>query len=200
MIYCTNCGHSNDDTARSCVKCGARFTGQSGTTPFTTAPPPANPGTQQQQGSPWGGTPPPHGWQQPPQQQGMQPVYTGPGLYAVGEKREPVMTLVLPLVTCGIYGFYWWYVTATEIRNALNRPDINPGMDLMLGILTCGIYFIFLAHKYTQLMLEMQDRAGLPRNDISLVALLLYIFFNPASFFIMQTELNRIWDAAMSRR
>ncbi len=124
----------------------------------------------------------------------------GGGLFAVGEKRDPILVLVLTLVTCGIYGIYWWYVSMTEIKNSLGREDINPAIELLLGFVTCGIYFIYLHYKYPQLLLEMQDRVRLPRNDISLISLLLAVFgLGLVSVFIMQTEMNKIWDAAGAR-
>lgn len=128
----------------------------------------------------------------------LQPWWGG-GLFAIGERRDPVMVLVFSLLTCGLYSWYWWFVTATDVKNALRREDINPAMELVLSFVTCGIYLIFLYYKYPQMMLEMQERVRLPRNDISTVSLLLGIFFPLAAMFIIQTELNKIWDAADGR-
>ncbi len=194
MIYCTNCGQPNDDAARSCTNCGKQFGGQANSQPFQTAPPP---GAQ----APGGYAPP----QTPPYGDpayGMQ--YAGggarAGLYSVGEKRDPIMVLVFTLITCGIYGIWWWYTIMTEIKNSLGREDINPGMDLVLAIVTCGLYGIYLYYKYPQLMLEMQDRAGLPRNDISVISIVLSVVgLAVVSIFMIQTELNKIWDGAGRR-
>jgi hypothetical protein len=206
MIYCTRCGHQNDDVARSCVNCGASFGGQAGTTPFTTGTPPgAGPQQEQQQqqyqqqqqqlGNPWGAP------QYAATPQPMQPLYGSAGLAAVGQKRDPVMVIVFTLLTCGIYGFWWWYTAGEEIKNSLNRTDINPALDVILGICTCGVYFIYLSYRYPQLILEMEDRVGLPRNDITILTLLLSVFgLQIVSTFMIQTELNKVWDAALTRR
>lgn len=193
MIFCTTCGQQNDDAARNCTNCGAAFGGQSGSTPFTTGTPGA--GTQQQQpGAPGSWASPPYG----DPAQGMQQAPSGrAGLYAVGEKRDPVMVLVLSFVTCGIYLFYEIYKVSSEIRDALGRQDVNPTMDLVLGIFTCGLYFIYLAYRYPQLILEMQDRVRLPRNDISLVSIILAVCgLSMISIFMIQTELNKVWEAS----
>ena len=215
MIACPSCGAGNVEGTRFCVKCG---------TTLPTAPGPeswrqsGDLGQQQQPsgGTPSGGfapgsqpsgysTPDPYApaaqssWSQQPQ--AMQPGYNAAGLFAIGEKREPMMVVLFTLLTCGFYGWYWLYTSITEIKNALGREDINPGMELVLGIVTCGIYMIYLFYKYPQLMLEMQDRAGRPRNDISMMSLLLAIFgLGIVSIAIMQSELNNIWDAAAARR
>lgn len=216
MIACPSCGAGNVEGTRFCVKCG--------TTLPTSAPAPetwrqsGDLGQQQpSQGAPSGGfssgsqpggysTPDPYapaapsGWPQQPQS--MQQSYGGgAGLLAIGEKREPMMVVLFTILTCGIYGWFWIYTTATEIKNALGRDDINPGMEVVLSIVTCGIYMVYLFYKYPQLMLEMQDRAGRPRNDISMTSLLLGVFgLGIVSIAIMQSELNNIWDAAAARR
>ena len=194
MIYCTNCGQPNDDAARVCTNCGKQFGGQASSQPFATAPPP---GAQ----APGGYAPP----QNPPYgdpSYGMQ--YAGggarAGLYAAGENRDPIMVIVFSIITCGIYAIWWWYTIMTEIKNSLGREDVNPGLDLVLALVTCGLYGIYLHYKYPQLMLEMQDRAGLPRNDISVISLVLAVVgLGVVSLFMMQTELNKIWDAAGRR-
>jgi hypothetical protein len=190
MIFCTKCGQQNDDAARNCINCGAPFGGQSGSTPFTTAGP-ASPGAEQQTGSPW--ATPSYG-----EQAYMQP---GPGgIMTPGQKRDPIMVLILGLVTCGIYMIYWIYITSTEIKNALRREDVNPALDVVLAIVTCGIWLIYLSYKYPQLILELQDRARIPRNDISVISLILTIVgLSPVSFFMIQSELNKVWEAAGQR-
>jgi CheY-like chemotaxis protein len=114
-----------------------------------------------------------------------------------GAPRDPLMVVLFGFLTCGIYLWYWLYTVSTEIKNALGREDINPTMDVVLSLVTCGIYFIYLLYKCPQLMLEMQDRSGKPRNDVSMTALLLGIFgLGIVSVAIIQSELNAIWEAA----
>jgi len=215
MIACPSCGAGNVEGTRFCVKCGT-------TLPATPAPETWRQSGDlgQQQGAPSGGfAPDPQQQQQqqgggyqtpdpyapaaaswPQQPQAMQQGYGGAGLYSVGEKRDPMMVVLFTFLTCGIYGWYWIYTVITEIKNSLGREDINPAMELILGIVTCGIYMIYIFYKYPQLMLEMQDRAGRPRNDISMTSLLLAIFgLGIISIAIMQGELNNIWDAASRR-
>lgn len=120
---------------------------------------------------------------------------------AVGEKREPVMVIVFTLISCGIYGLWWMHTYATEVKNALGRQDLNPTTDIVLSLVTCGIWgIIAFYYKYPKLIPDLQQRVGLPPNDISTMTLLLGIFFAPVSLFMIQTELNKIWDAAAGVR
>jgi hypothetical protein len=190
MIYCTNCGQQNADDARTCFNCGNAFTGQGSSTPFS-APSGAQ---QQQQQTPWG-TP---GYGAPMQQRPGG----GAGLSAIGEKRDPIMVIVFGILTCGIYMYFWVYQTSLEIKNALGgREDINPTLDVVLSIFTCGLYVIYLAYRYPQLLMELQDRSGQPRNDITTISIILAICgLGIVSLFMIQTELNKVWDAAAARR
>jgi hypothetical protein len=188
MIYCSKCGQANDDATRVCMSCGAMFNEKGGAAPFTTTTAdPAQAGAKQP-GSAW--TTPlyePPGYMQP----------QGGSIMTTGEKRDPVMVLILSFLTCGIYAIYWTYKTGSEMKDALGRDDINPALDAVLSIITCYLWFIYLAYKHPQLLLQLQERAGLPRNDITLVSLILAIVgLSPVSFFMIQSELNNVWDAA----
>lgn len=191
MIYCSKCGQANDDAARVCLSCGAMFNERGGAAPFRTADPATATGEVRQAGDLW--TTPlyePPGYMQPQGGAGMTP----------GEKRDPVMVLVFGILTCGIYALYWVYKTSSEVKDALGRDDVNPALDTVLSLITCYLWFIYLAYRYPQLILQLQEKAGLPRNDISLISLILSIVgLGPISFFMIQSELNRVWDAAERR-
>jgi hypothetical protein len=118
-------------------------------------------------------------------------------LQALGVKREPMTVMLLSLVTCGLYALWWGYVYGNEIKAALGRDDLNVALDTALAVPTCGLWGVYaFAYKYPLLLVEMQRRVGLPRNDIALITLLLTLAFFPAACFMIQTELNKIWDAA----
>lgn len=212
MISCPSCGAENAEGTRFCVKCGTTLSsapspeswrapsGDLNQTRLSDPPPVSDP---QPEAPPVGGYQPtsdPYAAPAPIWQPGGSAGGGGIGLMALGEKREPVQVVIFSFLTCGIYLIWWWYTIITEIKNALNRQDINPGMELVLSIVTCGIYGIYLYYKYPQLMLEMQDKAGRPRNDISMTSLLLAIFgLGIVSIAIIQSELNNIWDTAGRR-
>lgn len=176
-------------------------------------PPPQPPYGSQPYGDPYANQPygaPPYGDQQQPYG-GLQPGGSaggypgaggaGGGLMGVGQKREPGMVILFTFLTCGIYGIWWLVTYAGEVKGALGRHDLNPGMDLLIGIVTCGIWStISFWYKYPKLIMELQRRVGLPVNDMSTTTLLLGIFFAPAAIYIVQSELNKIWDAAGGAR
>jgi hypothetical protein len=187
MLICTRCGKENPETARSCLNCGARFGGQDEAAPFVTTrldergttPLAENPWAQQELERAR-----PH--QQP--------------LAAAGKKRDPLVVMILGFVTCYLYIFYWWYVTAADIKRATGRLDVSPQLELLLDILTCGAYSLYLSYKYPKIILEMQEQAQVQRNDTSLLSLLLSLFsLGPIACYFIQADLNKIWEKMESR-
>lgn len=186
MIFCTRCGKENEDDARVCVSCGVRFGGQDEAVPFATAK------IEERKTAPL--------VQEVGTKDEIVEVRNQP-LLVVGEKRNPLTVLVLGFLTCYIYLFYWWYVTGADIKRALGREDINPPLELALNLLTCSLFSIYLSYKYPKLVLEMQQRANVTRNDTSLLSVLLSLFsLGPIACYVIQTDLNKIWDTATESR
>jgi hypothetical protein len=111
------------------------------------------------------------------------------------EKRSPGVVILLSVVTCGIYLYYWIYCVSKETKEFLGNDQINPGMEVLLSIVTCGIYFIYWFYKYGKLQAEMCERAQIAVTDNSIVYLILAIVgLSIISVAIMQSQLNTIWD------
>jgi hypothetical protein len=188
-LICPTCGIENRDGVKFCARCGTRQ-------------PDPDPGYQSVYQQQHGEQPPPHQQPDPYRQPPSGAPYPGamqPAAYAytppAGERRDIAITILLAIVTCGIYGLVWQYRMVKEIAADLGRTDINPGMEILLVILTCGIYGMYLCYKYPKLINEMQARRGLPVNDISVMTLLLAVFGLPiVSHALMQAELNKIWE------
>lgn len=180
MIICTRCGQENEDDARRCTSCGASFGGQDEAAPFVTTqlderrrqPIVQDAGTKEE----------------------LEPLRNHSPMVA-GEKRNPLTVLILGFLTCYIYLFYWWYAAGAEIKRSTGRDDINPPLELALNLLTCSLFSIYLSYKYPKLVLEMQERAHVARNDTSLLSVLLSLFsLGPIACYVIQTDLNRIWE------
>lgn len=181
MTFCSRCGKENDDSVLSCGSCGAPLRKHvKEAAPFPVAEWEEN-RTQPLTQTPWTKN----------ELEGNRPQ----PLMAVGEKRDSLLVLVLGFVTCYVYLFYWWYVTAADIKRATARADINPPLELVLNLLTCSLFSIYLSYKYPKIILEMQEQARVVRNDTSLLSVLLSIFsLGPIACYVIQVDLNRIWE------
>lgn len=109
--------------------------------------------------------------------------------------RNPVMVLLLGIITCGIYTYVVMYQITDEIKEFTGDTSINPALEIILGIITCGLYSIYWCYKYSKLIYEMQQRTSVDYpNDISLPALILPLFgLFVVSILLMQTEINKVW-------
>ena len=57
------------------------------------------------------------------------------------QRRSIAMCIVLSLVTCGIYGIYWFICLTNDCNAVSNDPDgTSGGVAFLLTLITCGIY------------------------------------------------------------
>ena len=110
-----------------------------------------------------------------------------------GEVRSPMQVWLFALLTCGLYGLYWWYLVATELKQYLERDDINPTNDLIIGFL-CGIYMLYLPIKYGKLIQEAQVKAGIANAEDPGMKILLMMFVCSYGYAVGQEEMNKIWN------
>ncbi len=108
---------------------------------------------------------------------------------------------MLTMVTCGIYLFYWQYVTTTELKNVSGRDDLNPAMDLALSLLCCGAWSIYVQYRNTQVVPEVLARRGMQHEDRSMFVLLMHVITLVSggitglfAMMIVQDELNKLAD------
>ena len=64
------------------------------------------------------------------------------GTGAIGELRKPLTVVLLTIVTCGIYGL-WWYYRNFEDMKQHSGEGVGGLLGLLLAIF-CGIIVIFL--------------------------------------------------------
>ncbi len=104
------------------------------------------------------------------------------------------MVILLMIVTCGIYGLYWYYKIAEEEKANLQDDSINPGTELLLIMFTCGIYMIYWWYMQGSRLKRLYDKKGIPAQDDSTLFLLLALFFAPAAIYILQDRLNKLYQ------
>ena len=112
-----------------------------------------------------------------------------------GTPRSPVLTLILCLLTCGLYYFYYMFVVTEEVNRFTGKKEQDPAMDVILTLLTCGIWDIYWDYKMGKRMAEMTMMVGLPVTDNAILYLILNILGVGIINVVMQQEtLNRVWS------
>lgn len=107
--------------------------------------------------------------------------------------RSVGMCILLSIVTCGIYGAYW-FICLTNDSNSLSDQNktASGGMAFLLSILTCGIYLFYWNFQLGKKMHEAGTKYGVQISDNSVLYLLLSVFgLGFVNSIIAQSDLNK---------
>jgi hypothetical protein len=114
-------------------------------------------------------------------------------------RQSPAMVIILTVVTCGLYGLYWYYRTSEDIQDAAGVRDVSPGMEVALILVTCGLYTIYWWYKYGTLLVDLERVRGVTVRDNTVLLTLLSAAafwagpFDLINMAIMQGDLNDLW-------
>ena len=110
-------------------------------------------------------------------------------------KRDIVVAIILTVVTCGIYGIYWFIVMTDDVNSLSDEKMASGGTAFLYSILTCGIYALYWNYKIGQKMAEAGKKYNKPINDNSVLYLVLSIFgLGLVNYCLIQSDLNRFAD------
>ena len=110
------------------------------------------------------------------------------------KERSIATSIILSIVTCGIYGIYWLIVLNDEVKT-VSKDNTLPtgGVVFLLTIVTCGIYGIYWAYKIGQLTAKAQADKKMPVKDNSMIYLILSIFgLSIVVYALVQNDLNEM--------
>jgi hypothetical protein len=116
-------------------------------------------------------------------------------------ERNSVVTVVLMLVTCSIYWFYWFYVTTAELKEASGEEQLNPTTDLLLNVLSCGLWGLYAEYRNAQVAHRLFQKRGIEHDDKSNAVLIfnvLSVFVGVTWFigpFLLQEDYNQLAKA-----
>ncbi len=106
------------------------------------------------------------------------------------KRRELSRQVVLFIITLGIYGIYWLYVTNREMIEHLGR-DESPGKWTLLAFIPIANVFAYWRHA------AWLDETSQGRYQ-QLLVFLAWMVFAPIVWFLTQTELNKLADAQIA--
>lgn len=124
MAFCTKCGSQVQDGSAFCTVCGSSVEGN-------------NNNAQQNNGAQ-----PNYGYQD-----NSRPA---PGEGPVTTDRSLVIYILLSIITCGIYGYYFVYTMAKDVNQMCKEDGDKVGglaAYIILSILTCGLYQYYWLYK-----------------------------------------------------
>ena len=106
------------------------------------------------------------------------------GPYSHVKYRNMVVQVLLFIITLGIYGIYWFYVTYKETSRANGKTEANAFLWTILFLIPIASFFA--AWKHSMEYAEFVD------NKYPGIAIfILWIVFAPVVWFLVQSDLNR---------
>ena len=102
------------------------------------------------------------------------------------------MVIILSLITCGIYGIYWFVKMTDEAKQLSSSDNAGGGLAFVYTLITCGIYTIYWNYKMGKNMYEAGQKYGINIEDNSVIYLVLSLFgLGIVSECLMQNDLNK---------
>ena len=96
--------------------------------------------------------------------------------------RSIPLCIILSIITCGIYGLYWFVCLTDEVNEVTQENDTSGVMAVLLSIITCGIY---------GKLDRARMRNNVPTGSFPILFLVLNIFgLAIVTCAIIQSELN----------
>lgn len=111
------------------------------------------------------------------------------------KQRNIALCIILSLITCGIYMWYWIVVLTDDTNQIANEPGDTSGiMVIVLSIVTCGIYGLFWAYKRGEKIDKAHQSRGEAASNGGVLYLILYIFGGIIALALIQNEVNKFAD------
>lgn len=109
------------------------------------------------------------------------------------KERNVVVSILLSIVTCGIYQLYWYCTITDDVDAISNNPEKRNGvLVILLTLVTCGIYGVYWWYKNGQLMEESNKRANISGSSSPILYLILSLFgLSVINFILVQLDINK---------
>jgi Domain of unknown function (DUF4234) len=109
----------------------------------------------------------------------------------VGKHRNPLVVLLLMIVTLGIYGLYWIYISFAEVR-ARRGKGVSGFVGLLLALIPVSI---FLLPSYVGDMYAEEGKTK-PITGLAGLWALIPLIGSIIWLFKVQGRLNEFWGMA----
>lgn len=111
------------------------------------------------------------------------------------QRRNIVTCIILSIVTCGIYGIFWFISITDDARVVSGDTRLSGGKCFLLTLITCGIYGFYWAYLMGKAMMQAKAKNNMPADDNSVLYVVLQIFgLGIVTYCLVQNDLNTIAD------
>jgi len=108
-------------------------------------------------------------------------------------KNEPMVVLLLGIVTCGLYLIYW-NIKAAQVLNAVaGKEVISQPIAIFAGCcMPVNLYFYYLAGK--ECLPKVYEKTGEPGKDQTTLLVILGFLVPMVAAMIVQGDINKLYN------
>ena len=108
-------------------------------------------------------------------------------------KNDPMVVLILGIITCGLYLIYWNIKMAEVINAVAEREVISQPVAIFCGCCPpVHIYYYYVVARDG--LPKVYERTGAPQTDQTLLLMILGICFPMVAAMIVQGEINKLYN------
>lgn len=110
------------------------------------------------------------------------------------QEKNIALCIILSIITCGIYGIYWFVVLTDDVNKVSETENgTTGGMAFLFSIITCGIYTFYWMYKQGEKLDAAKAKRGQASSNSGILYLILnFIGLGIVSYALMQNELNKM--------
>lgn len=108
------------------------------------------------------------------------------------KNRSIALSIILSIITCGIYGLFWYAFMVDDANKVSGEYDsTSGGLTILYSLLTCGLYKIYWSYKVGKQLYNAGLNYGKDISDNSILYLILSLFgLSIISDALIQNDLN----------
>ena len=111
-------------------------------------------------------------------------------------KRGVASVVLLTIITCGIYGVWWTWVTCNAMQNQGGKKDIPPILTLLMMLFYSGVGGALLALDADDNLNAIKAAHGMPQANNKVLWVVLGAIIPVVTVALVQHEINEMIDTA----
>ena len=110
------------------------------------------------------------------------------------QERNIAIAIIFSIITCGIYGIYWFIVLSDDVKEyCKDEQMMSGGLAFLLTLITCGIFGIYWYYNLGKKMEEAQKLNGItPKDNAILYLVLAIVGLAIVNYCLIQSDVNEI--------
>lgn len=112
-------------------------------------------------------------------------------MFVMVQRKSVGMCILLTLVTCGIYGIYWFICMVNDVNALTGKAEPSGGMVFLLSLVTCGIYGLVWFYQAGEALDQLRTRSGRSGGNQGILYLVLCLLqLSIVTYALLQSEIN----------